>query len=495
MVAGRMYQTLRTTIWMILIGLGILATLLTYIFSYPSFAVLVAAGVIAIWVACGAFSSWLFGLRRRVTAHMKRPIDKVTFVCKDVGASRLADYIRTFEELVQSEPGERIGADARSSLSVLKGHNIAIELIDWNTIEGEDETLISVPTNSVYFLKHQGKPFVAKLSSTRRTESYEHEDSWTTGKGEALELCVESLEDANQIIRWLSEQTSLHSIYRARLLQVASPQDGTVGQTIRLSKPPRQDRDSIILPDALISLLERLVHARHKHRRQLERFGHKTKLGLLLHGAPGTGKTMVTRYLISSCPEHTVIVPSDMAVETLRESFRLAKYLQPSILVLEDVDLLAPRRELNMRVDGLQELMNEMDGLAARSDTIVIMSTNRPEILEPALASRPGRVSQTVEFPLPDEELRGELLRLFLRDANTGSLMISEWAERTEGASPAFLEELCKRAILLASERTGLADDDEGLVDVQYGDLHNAIHELVIMGGDLTSKVLGFPRQ
>jgi ATP-dependent 26S proteasome regulatory subunit len=219
--------------------------------------------------------------------------------------------------------------------------------------------------------------------------------------------------------------------------------------------------------------------------------GHSAKLGILLYGPPGTGKTLVTRYLIQCSDQHTVICPTDMAVETLRESFRLANYLQPSILVLEDVDLLAHDRESFARVEGLQELMNQMDGLASSCDTIVIMSTNRPSVLEPALASRPGRVSQAIEFLLPGEDDRRALLQMFLGDAIATDLSIDHWVQRTHGSSPAFLQELCKRAILLAGERS--ENDESASLQVNQADLSEAIHELVIMGGTITAKALGFP--
>ena len=79
----------------------------------------------------------------------------------------------------------------------------------------------------------------------------------------------------------------------------------------------------------------------------------------------------------------------------------------------------------------------------------------------------------------------------------SGSLLIDEWAKRTDGASPAFLEELCKRAILVASERdqreSEPADNDQVQFDVVHDDLDEAIHELVVMGGQLTRSALGFP--
>ena len=182
-----------------------------------------------------------------------------------------------------------------------------------------------------------------------------------------------------------------------------------------------------------------------------------------------------------------------MEAETIREAFRLAAYLYPSLLVVEDVDLLAERRETNANVTGLQELMNEMDGLAPTAETVVLMTTNRPELIEPALASRPGRVSQAIHFPLPDRALRGKLLALFCGPADTSRVRFDSWVDRTEGASPAFLEELVKKALIFAIER----QPPEGSEPIQLTDqdLDHAIHELVVFGGELTTNLLGFPSE
>src|SRR6185295_14153679 len=99
-----------------------------------------------------------------------------------------------------------------------------------------------------------------------------------------------------------------------------------------------------------------------------------------------------------------------------------------------------------------QELMNEMDGLAPTAEAIVLMTTNRPEVLEPALAARPGRVSQAIEFPLPTADLRLRLLTIFCGSADVSRVNLHHWVERTSAASPAFLEELVKRAILFAAQ-------------------------------------------
>ena len=135
--------------------------------------------------------------------------------------------------------------------------------------------------------------------------------------------------------------------------------------------------------------------------------------------------------------------------------------------------------------------MNEMDGLVATTEAIVIMTTNRPDVIEPALASRPGRVSQALHFPLPDTELRKQLIRRFFGPADISNIDLEKWVERTNGSSPAFLEEFAKRSLIFAAERT-MESSDTGIQLVDE-DLDNAIHELIILGGELTAGTLGFP--
>ena len=219
--------------------------------------------------------------------------------------------------------------------------------------------------------------------------------------------------------------------------------------------------------------------------------GHESKTGVLLHGAPGTGKTLVSKFLVSQCPKHTAIVPIAMDAETIRKAFAMASYLQPSIVVIDDVDLLAERRETNSNSNGLQELMNELDGMLPSTQAIVLMTTNRPEVLEPALASRPGRISQAVYFPLPDAADRERLIRLFTRKLNIAGVDLLLWVDRTKGASPAFIEELVKKAIVFAAMRS--ANQASLPESLSNADFDSAIHELVVLGGSLTTNILGFP--
>ena len=488
-----MHTQFRMFVWTILVVGGFVATIATWVQSDPASGILVgvvAAGILYGWTV---FSAWKWGLSRQVRKHMGKPIDRLTFVSKEVGNSREADYIRALESIAaEQQKSRRLGMQEFAKLSSLKNTNIELARINWDSVEAEDGRLTNLPQNAIYLLQHNQRPFVARLYGDPPIHDFEHEAVVSTGKGKRLELCAHSLEEANEITQWLSGQTAFSSIYRGQMLMVASPQDGSTGQTIRIAKRPDQARERIVLPEKVLQTTERLVDSRLKHAPQLARLGHSANLGVLLHGVPGTGKTLMIRYLISRCTQHTVVVPSDMAVETLRESFRLAQYLQPALMILEDVDLLAQDRQTSRGVDGLQELMNQLDGIPASSDAIVLMSTNRPEVLEPALASRPGRVSQAIEFEVPDAADRERLLRLFFGDVKA-EFDFAHWSERTNGASPAFIEELCKRAIIFCLDRLDVDSEEESQLKITNEDMDLAIHELVVMGGALTAKSLGFP--
>ena len=487
-----MHSRFRKFVWIVLAIGGFVAVLLTLVDS-PENVWFVIIGLTAICTCWAIFSSWFWGLTRQVRNYMGKPIDTLTFVSKDVGKSREADFIRALESMAaKQKDSRRFGVSEYAKLNNLKASGLALEKVSWDSVEAEDGRLTNLPKNAVYCLSHGQRKFVAYLSHDPQAYDFEHETAFSTGKGKKLELCAASLDDANEITQWLREQSAQRSIYRGQMLMIASPQDGGLGQTIRITTRPDQARERIILPQKVIETAERLVDSRRQYADRLARLGHSSNLGLLLHGVPGTGKTLMIRYLISRCTEHTVIVPSDMAVETLRESFRLAQYLQPALVVLEDVDLLAQDRQTSRGVDGLQELMNQLDGIHIASDAIVLMTTNRPEVLEPALASRPGRVSQAIEFEVPDGPDREKLLRLFLGEVKA-EFDFAHWSERIKGASPAFIEELCKRAIIFSLDRLDGDSDDESQLVITDGDFDSAIHELVVVGGTLTSKSLGFP--
>src|SRR5581483_9580231 len=115
--------------------------------------------------------------------------------------------------------------------------------------------------------------------------------------------------------------------------------------------------------------------------------------------------------------------------------FQLARFLQPAMVVIEDVDLIARARE-DMRnpceESLLNKLLNEMDGLREDAAVLFILTTNRPESLEAALASRPGRIDQAIEFPLPNDQGRAKLVALYGRGMNVPGEVAKVIVGRTE---------------------------------------------------------------
>jgi ATP-dependent 26S proteasome regulatory subunit len=225
-----------------------------------------------------------------------------------------------------------------------------------------------------------------------------------------------------------------------------------------------------------------------KHAQALRAAGRSLRRGLLFHGAPGTGKTMVIRYLTRACPDHTVILMAGAQQSLVGEACQIARILAPSIVVMEDIDLVAEEREKNRCPVVLHELMNEMDGLGPQEEVTFLLTTNRPEIIEPALSARPGRIDQAVAFPLPDEAGRRRLFDVYGRGLNLAALDIGRWVAQTNGVSPAFIEELLRKAALLAAER-GEITKPLVLTDT---DVHDALRELIYFGGELTQKLLGY---
>ena len=152
--------------------------------------------------------------------------------------------------------------------------------------------------------------------------------------------------------------------------------------------------EEVILPEATLKLLDRNVLSFVQDRPRLRELGQSTRKGILLYGPPGTGKTHTIRYLASHLPGHTTLIITAGQIGLLGQYMNLARLLQPAMVVIEDADLIARDREQMGSCDEvlLNKLLNEMDGLKQDADILFVLTTNRPEQLESALAGRPGRI-------------------------------------------------------------------------------------------------------
>jgi ATPase family associated with various cellular activities (AAA) len=293
---------------------------------------------------------------------------------------------------------------------------------------------------------------------------------------------------SRRFLKDVEELVKSTASYRGKVISFATSQrySGDTGNlhVHKLRVVPRED---VILPDKTLALLERNVKGFIQQRERLKNLGLPTKKGLLFYGPPGTGKTHTIHYLASQLPDHTTLLITSEQVAYLDHYFQLARFLQPAMVVIEDVDLIARKREdMNGPCEEslLNKLLNEMDGLREDAEILFVLTTNRPDQLESALASRPGRIDQAIEFPMPDEKARRQLVRLYARGLTTPHDIVELLVKRTENASAAFIKELMRR-----SAQIGLESGDEVALDSRIVNL--ALDEMLFAGGSLNAKLLG----
>lgn len=276
--------------------------------------------------------------------------------------------------------------------------------------------------------------------------------------------------------------------YRGKVISLEMLDDysGKCGG-VKVHKLRTVTRDQVILPDRTLQLLERNVTQFIQNRESLRGLNMSMKKGLLFYGPPGTGKTHTIHYLASQLKDHTTLLITAAEVALLSEYMQLARFLQPAMVVLEDVDLIA-RSRASMRgaceESLLNKLLNEMDGLREDAELLFVLTTNRPQDLEEALAARPGRVDQAIEFPLPDEPGRRKLIHLYAGNLKMDGTMIDLLVRKTKNASAAFIKELMRR-----SAQFMVQAGDSGRLAPPH--LEEALDEMLFAGGSLNVKLLG----
>lgn len=341
---------------------------------------------------------------------------------------------------------------------------------------GPGESLDCV-SRGVYLFERKGLPVIVALIPPR----FLTEES-------GLEVIAGTREVARETLTSLLTEAQKTSVYKGRTLSLEQSKGLHQGISLRFHEIRLTRREDIILPDDLIRVVERNVLGMLQHAEAMRAAGRSLRRGLLFHGPPGTGKTMMVRYLVQACKDHTAILLTGAEQALIREACQIARMLAPSIVVLEDVDLVAEDRDKNWTPTILLNLMNEMDGLGSREEITFLLTTNRPEVLEPALAGRPGRIDQAIAFPLPDEGCRRRLFDAYGKGLDLSRINIDRWVDQTNGVSPAFIEELLRKAALIAAER-GESCQPMCLTEL---DVQAAIRELIYFGGELTQKLLGY---
>jgi hypothetical protein len=293
---------------------------------------------------------------------------------------------------------------------------------------------------------------------------------------EALEIEIAGLpvDLAQRLLAELDQLRAELNVYRGHLLDVSLSAMG--GVVLTFAGPPGLGRDDVVLPPAVLARVERHALGVASHRAALLAAGQHLKRGLLLYGPPGTGKTHTMRYLLGQMSDYTRLVLTGRSLVAVGGVTDLARALQPAVVVLEDVDLVAEERSMGPASSPvLFDLLDAMDGAAPDADLLFLLTTNRADLLEPALAARPGRVDVAVEIALPDAPARERLLRLYGQGVPLALSEddVNQAVERTDGTTASFLKELIRRSVLESLH------DDPVLTAVTGAHLARALDDLL----------------
>lgn len=252
-----------------------------------------------------------------------------------------------------------------------------------------------------------------------------------------------------------------------------------------------------------IQKVREMIELPLRHPEIFEKLGIEAPKGVLLYGPPGTGKTLLAKAVANESNSHFISISGPEIMSKfygesearLREIFKEAREKAPSIIFIDEIDSIAPKREevtgeVERRV--VSQLLSLMDGLEARGKVIVIAATNRPNAIDPALR-RPGRFDREIEIKVPNKHGRLEILQIHTRNMPLATEVqdqvdLDKLASVTHGFVGADLEGLCKEAAMKCLRRLlpELNMEDEKLhpdvlnkLIVTMDDFQNALKEVM----------------
>jgi len=210
-----------------------------------------------------------------------------------------------------------------------------------------------------------------------------------------------------------------------------------------------------------------------------KKIGIEPPKGVLLYGAPGTGKTLLAKAVAHETEATFIrIIGSELVqkfigegARLVREIFNLAKEKAPTILFIDELDAIGSQR-LKIATSGdrevqrtLMQLLSELDGFELRGDVKIIGATNRFDILDPALL-RPGRFDRMIEFPIPNEVSREAIFKIHSRNLNVeGKINLRKLVNLTEGATGADIKAICTEAGMFAIRKDAEIITEQDFLD------------------------------
>jgi hypothetical protein len=349
---------------------------------------------------------------------------------------------------------------------------VEIGPVQYTDVDVGDGRVVRCVASGVYLAQRGDAPVVLVVSMSERP----------FGDATLRLEAVSPREGATaELIQDLRAAMRERNVYRGRVISLHGGDQGSV--SVQFHQLPNVEREAVVLPAGTLERLERHTLGVADHAERLRAGGRQLKRGVLLHGPPGTGKTLSVNYLLGALGGRTTVLLTGRGLGLIEQAVAIARELTPATVVLEDVDLIAAERTMDLGDNGvLFELLNQMEGLDEDADLLFLLTTNRPDVIEPALATRPGRVDLALDIPLPDEAARQALVRLYAGDIPLDPEAVEAVASRTEGLSGAFIKELMRQAAL----RAALDDRPASTADALA-----ALDELLDERSTLTRRLLG----
>jgi len=418
-------------------------------------------------------------------AHLGVAADQLPVVVEPIKVHRWVDTDIALAEIVARDPGARLvgvgGGDQRhhSSLSDLMSN------AEWGRFRSGQVDRLNVATGpdteratvafGLHLFHHAGAPLVA----LQRIGNPEY------GSQARLEVLAADPDAAAAMLTELRDEAMRHSVLWRQVISFSGNPYERSMSGLTFHRRPELPASQVVLPTGTLDQIRAHVVGLAQHRERLREKGQHLKRGVLLYGPPGTGKTHTVRHLVSAASDATVVLLRGTEMAHVGAAAQIARAHQPAIVVIEDCDLIAEDRDHQFGGGAsplLFTLLDAMDGLDQDADVAFLLTTNRAEALEKALAQRPGRVDLAVEIPLPDEADRQSLIDLYATDLAFSAAAVSRAARESAGTTASFAKELVRRAVLLAAVAGREPGDDH---------LEAATAELLSDSARLTRALLG----
>lgn len=344
---------------------------------------------------------------------------------------------------------------------------------------------------SIFYILPDGKKIVVTISNDRDESTRHYMIYASSHDHNVAEQVTEQLTDI--ISKKWTELANEKNFYKGKKISCE-------GRFLDLSEV---SWDDVIIPKKTLEVINNNVSNVLKDYEYLRKFSVPVKRGIILHGAPGTGKTQICRAIAKNA-ECSVLyaLPKDFAPNRggVQAVCNMAKDIAPCILIIEDIDWIAQDRHEG-NAGFIIELMNALDGIESFGDIITVGTTNHQDEIESAVKNRPGRFDRIIKIGKPTEQNRVKMLKAFtktyLLDKDVDIESLSGLLENLSGA---HIKDFCITAALFAVREKSFTAKEENLL-IKNSHFQNALIE--IKNKDFSSyqqvqqsenKVMGFNR-